>query len=104
MAATFCKIRKTACIFPFTYKGEVHNSCIQKEDTFWCATDVNEQNEVIDGFWGKCDVEEGKTSCDPNWKPKPEQQTNIKSKGKYCKLVMRNCRVMMKLLIKMDVL
>ena len=52
---------------------------------------------MIDGFWGKCDVDEGKTSCDPNWKPKPEQQTNIKSKGKYFKLVMRNCRVMMPL-------
>ena len=93
VAATFCKIRKTTCIFPFTYKDEVHNSCIQKGDTFWCATDVNEQNEVIDGFWGKCDVDEGKTSCDPNWKPKPEQQTNIKSKGKYWKPVMRNSRI-----------
>ena len=54
---------------------------------------------MIDGFWGKCDVDEGKTSCDPNWKPKPEQQTNIKSKGNYFKPVMRNSRFM-----KVDVL
>ena len=48
----------------------------------WCATDVDERNEVIEGFWGKCDVNIGKTNCDPSWTaPKPDTQTDIKPKG-----------------------
>ena len=85
VSATFCKIRKTDCVFPFIYKGETHNSCIKREDSFWCATKVNEDDsEVIVGFWGKCNVDEGKTNCDPNWTP-PEAQTDTKTMGKCFK-------------------
>ena len=80
-AAIFCKIRKTSCVFPFVYEGKTHNSCIKRDDTFWCATKVNDDLEVIVGFWGKCDVEEGTTNCDPNWIPTPEAQT--KTMGKF---------------------
>ena len=73
--ATFCKIRKTVCVFPFVYKGETHDSCIERDDNLWCATKVNDQLDVIEGFWGKCDVDEGKTFCDPKWTP-PEAQTD----------------------------
>ena len=84
MAATFCKIRKTDCVFPFVYEGKTHNSCIKREDTFWCATKVNEDDlNVILGFWAKCDVDEGKTNCDPNWTPAPEEQTDTKTMGKF---------------------
>ena len=37
--------RNTPCVFPFTYKGEVHNQCTQADsenDAFWCATKVQQ--------------------------------------------------------------
>ena len=47
------------CVFPFTYSGEIFNTCTRKNSQNgkpWCATAVNELNgEVMRGQWGDCD-------------------------------------------------
>ena len=62
-----------------------HSSCLEQDGTFWCPTKLNYDSEPIKGFWGKCNIEEGKTNCDPNWTPPPdpdsESQTDVKTKG-----------------------
>ena len=38
-------IQNKPCVFPFTYKGEVHNQCTQVDSengAYWCATKVRE--------------------------------------------------------------
>ena len=85
--AIFCKIRSASCVFPFRYENTNHSSCIQRGENFWCPTKLNDDLEPIKGFWGKCNVDEGKTNCDPNWTPPPdpetEPQAEIKTKGAY---------------------
>ena len=81
--AIFCKIRSTSCVFPFKYDNANHSSCLLRGESFWCPTKVNADLEPIKEFWGKCDVDQGKTNCDPSWtEPEPETQTQLKSKGK----------------------
>ena len=88
--ANFCKIQQTSCIFPFFYNNKNHTSCLQREEDFWCATRVNPSNEPIQGFWGKCNVDEGKTDCDPNWTPpEADKKSDIKPMGKYLSNVYR---------------
>ena len=86
--AIFCKIRSASCQFPFRYENANHSSCIQRGENFWCPTKVNDDLEPIKGFWGKCNVAEGKTNCDPNWTPPPdpeaEPEAEIKTKGINC--------------------
>ena len=47
------------CQFPFTYDGEVFNTCTRKNSQNgkpWCATATNKNTgEVIRGNWGDCD-------------------------------------------------
>ena len=38
-----------------------------RDEEYWCPTKVGENDEAIEGFWGRCVVEIGKTACDPNW-------------------------------------
>ena len=43
------------CIFPFEYKGTLHNKCgdFDNSGKEWCATKVNSNNEL--DKWGYCD-------------------------------------------------
>jgi hypothetical protein len=47
------------CVFPFTYSGEVFNTCTRKNSENgrpWCATAVDKNTgEVMLGNWGDCD-------------------------------------------------
>ena len=47
-----------SCIFPFTYKGKVYNSCTLDGDSSqgaWCSTSVDEfGNHVGGSHWGIC--------------------------------------------------
>ena len=81
-----CRIKPAICKFPFTYKAESHSSCLQRGDIHWCATKVDENNEPVPGYWGKCNVDEGTTDCDPSWtapEPEPETVKDYKPMGKY---------------------
>ena len=38
-----------ACVFPFTYKGIIHEGCTDEDhDQFWCLTDLTTRK------WGNC--------------------------------------------------
>ena len=40
------------CLFPFTYKGRVHYSCLPTDDNkSWCSTT---ENFDVHGLWGIC--------------------------------------------------
>jgi len=46
------------CVFPFSYKGVVHNECIYEtgEETPWCSTKVDKNGKHVSGKdqWGYC--------------------------------------------------
>merc|ERR1711881_750588 len=49
---------KKACVFPFTYKGETHNACSSADSengAVWCATEVDEEGEVVRNTWEDCE-------------------------------------------------
>ena len=46
-----------SCVFPFKYKGLVHEKCtLSQSSKAWCAYDIEVGTEVpVDGFhWGDC--------------------------------------------------
>ena len=58
---TFQAVCKTdeghSCVFPFKYKGVVHEKCtLSQSSKAWCAYDIEVGTEVpVDGFhWGDC--------------------------------------------------
>ena len=56
----FCKTKPSRCIFPFTFNEMTYERCAEPdEDTpfYWCATAVNDDGFMIDGFRGKCDMD-----------------------------------------------
>ena len=47
------------CIFPFTYLGVTHSECTVANNgrnggNLWCATEVDENGNVVDYKWGTC--------------------------------------------------
>lgn len=46
------------CVFPFVFKGVVHNTCTKVDDPMnkpWCSTQVEvDTNQHISGEWGHC--------------------------------------------------
>ena len=54
-----CKtVKGNSCIFPFSYKGETYNSCTKAESSngvAWCATEVDDNGEVVNNKWEDCD-------------------------------------------------
>jgi len=47
------------CIFPFVYKGETHNKCTTSgsdNGAPWCATEVDENGEVVRNKWEDCEA------------------------------------------------
>ena len=54
-----CKTLKgNSCVFPFIYDGETYNCCTVKDSykgASWCATEVNEDGEVLEGKLGNCE-------------------------------------------------
>ena len=65
-AATACKPKPQYCEIPFSYKSQTYNSCLKRDEEYWCPTKVDENGEAIDGFWGECDINAGQTECGPN--------------------------------------
>ena len=55
----FCKSRRSRCVFPFEFEGVKYEECAKRDvDGFaWCATAVNDQGTVVDGYWARCDLE-----------------------------------------------
>merc|ERR1719510_692585 len=55
---TECLTRQNKpCVFPFTYKGEVHNQCTQVDSengAFWCATKVDRTGKAVRNAWEYC--------------------------------------------------
>ncbi|TRY74047.1 hypothetical protein TCAL_13217 [Tigriopus californicus] len=53
-----CKtVEDQHCVFPFKFKGQVFDACTDFESTndkLWCATEVNDLDEVIEGQWADC--------------------------------------------------
>jgi hypothetical protein len=46
------------CVFPFRYEGQLFNRCTgtdAEDGSVWCATEVDNTGEVIEGRWGDCD-------------------------------------------------
>lgn len=46
------------CIFPFKYEGETYNKCTDKyseNGKVWCATEVDEDGEVVRNTWEDCE-------------------------------------------------
>jgi len=54
-----CKtVNSKQCVFPFTYKGETYNKCTNTgsdNGASWCATEVDEDGEVIRNTWEDCE-------------------------------------------------
>ena len=58
----FCKTKAVDCLSEFNYNGKTYNTCTsdsidksdKKEEFFWCATEVDEKNEMV--RWGVCDL------------------------------------------------
>jgi len=49
-------ITNKKCIFPFTYKKQIHYECTTVEsEAAWCATAVDGNGDVIVGKWADCD-------------------------------------------------
>ena len=48
------------CVLPFNFDGKLTNECLfdKKEGKRWCATKVDNFQEIIEGNWGYCS-----TSC-----------------------------------------
>jgi len=45
------------CVFPFKYGGRTYYECTKDySSTYWCATKVGRNNQVIPGQWGACKV------------------------------------------------
>merc|ERR1712183_37471 len=59
---TECLTRQNnPCVFPFTYKGEVHNQCTKVDSVsgaFWCATKVDRTGKAVRNAYEDC-----QTSC-----------------------------------------
>merc|ERR1712215_616675 len=56
---TSCKAMSgTTCVFPFIYKGRVHNSCTYAGgfNKPWCSTRNDFWGRPREGFWGDCDT------------------------------------------------
>ena len=42
-------------MFPFSYKSEVHHSCVEVEDGGrWCSTNTTADGQFVPGHWGFC--------------------------------------------------
>jgi hypothetical protein len=56
---SFCRGVSDYCIFPFTYAGETYTSCtdVDLNGTRWCATKVDGEGNMMDNFWGICDMD-----------------------------------------------
>ena len=58
----FCKTKAVDCLSEFNYNGKTYDTCTsdsidksdKKEEFFWCATEVDEKNEMV--RWGVCDL------------------------------------------------
>ena len=57
----FCKTKAVECLPKFNHKGKEYQGCTsdsigesdEKEKILWCATEVDENNEMV--HWGQCD-------------------------------------------------
>jgi len=54
-----CKtVQKNNCVFPFIYEGETYNKCTtvgSENEAPWCATEVDENGEVVRNTWEDCE-------------------------------------------------
>ena len=41
------RVKSGACIFPFKYKGQLYNDCLDKPFGRICATEINPKNRVL---------------------------------------------------------
>ena len=51
--------KASPCVFPFVYEGQLFDECTDVDseiDFVWCATEVYDDNTVIDGEWAYCQL------------------------------------------------
>ena len=49
-------VKDKCCVFPFTYKGKRHNTCVEVDGSkAWCSTEVDDAGQYIHNKWGFCD-------------------------------------------------
>ena len=68
------------CVFPFFYKGDMVNECVDGPKGLWCATKVNEQNKPVKIGFCKTKKTAKNTS-----KPKTKGKLTITTKAKSLK-------------------
>eukprot|EP00091_Calanus_sinicus_P004223 TRINITY_DN14456_c0_g1_i1.p1 TRINITY_DN14456_c0_g1~~TRINITY_DN14456_c0_g1_i1.p1 ORF type:complete len:202 (-),score=19.28 TRINITY_DN14456_c0_g1_i1:55-660(-) len=62
-------VKAKECVLPFTYKGELVETCTVQNSANkkpWCATAVNEDREVLDGRWEDCSPD-NEDYCNMKW-------------------------------------
>ena len=47
------RIKSGKCIFPFKYKGQIHNECLDTANGQICATEINTKNGIMTKY-GYC--------------------------------------------------
>ena len=48
-------VKEACCVFPFSYKSEVHHSCVEVEDgSGWCSTNTTQDGQFVPDQWGYC--------------------------------------------------
>ena len=49
-------ISEVRCVFPFTYDGQTYQACTDADNGGipWCSTQVDGNNNHVDGEWGNC--------------------------------------------------
>merc|ERR1719197_1167062 len=75
------------CVFPFTYRGVVHNTCTKVGDQYhkaWCSlkTDSTGRHVSNGGHWGYCKPTVARCSSAPPRKKKQKRRTAVKAKVK----------------------
>ena len=52
---TLGPVKEACCVFPFSYKSEVHHSCVEVEaGERWCSTNTTADGQFVPDQWGFC--------------------------------------------------
>lgn len=55
--STMCKTQQSECQFPFVYLNVKYTECTNDgSDFFWCALQVDGEDNLVGNRWGKCDM------------------------------------------------
>ena len=72
------KVKAGPCIFPFKFKHQIHNECIDSDKGKICATDINEKTRTLTKY-GYCASENSLKKGTTKKTPKKESLKKLKS-------------------------